>query len=69
MADEQSKAPTQGAGQSGAPNVVRQANHVEVLDDNLGPQLLKKGTVTDDPQVVALLRTQKAQKLVREVKR
>lgn len=44
------------------------AKRVEVLVDNLGPDLLKKGTVTDDPKVVALLKKQKADRpLVREV--
>ena len=50
------------------PNLARQARQVEVLVDNLGPDLLKKGTISDDPRVVALLKTQGKHKLVREVK-
>lgn len=41
---------------------------VEVLVDNLGPDLLTKGTVTDDPKVVALLKKKTSPPLVREVK-
>lgn len=43
------------------------AKRVMVLVDNLGPDLLKKGTVTDDPKVVALLRKNTNPPLVREV--
>lgn len=69
MADDKDKALGQGQGAQGsAPNVTRQVKRVEVLVDNLGPELLKKGHITDDPRVVALLRTQGKQKLVREVK-
>lgn len=41
---------------------------VEVVVDNLGPNLLQKGTVTGDPQVVGLLNRPGGTKLVREVK-
>ncbi len=50
------------------PGVARPVRRVEVLVDNLGPDLLKKGHVTDDPRVVALLKTPSGRKLVREVK-
>lgn len=50
------------------PNVARKAKRVEVMVDNLGPELWKKGTVTDDPRAVALLDTANGRKLVREVK-
>lgn len=40
---------------------------VEVLADNLGPNLLKKGEITDDPQIVALLNKPGGEKLVRAV--
>jgi hypothetical protein len=43
------------------------AKRVEVLVDNLGPDLLKKGTVTDDPKIVALLKRKSNPPLVREV--
>jgi hypothetical protein len=43
------------------------AKRVEVLVDNLGPDLLKKGTVTDDPKIVALLKKKSNPPLVREV--
>jgi hypothetical protein len=43
------------------------AKRVEVLVDNLGPDLLKKGTMTDDPKVVALLKRKTNPPLVREV--
>jgi len=39
---------------------------VEVLVDNLGPKLLKAGTITDDPEIVALLDDPRG--FVREVK-
>jgi hypothetical protein len=55
-------------GPQGPPNVTRSAKRVEVLVDNLGHMRLMKGAVTDDPRVVALLRTQGKHKLVREVK-
>lgn len=58
---------TTGAGR-GAPNVPRQPKRVEVLVDNLGPDLLKKGSITGDERVVALLRSPNGRKLVREVK-
>lgn len=38
---------------------------VEVMVDNLGPKLLKRGTMTSDPQIVKLLNDPR--KLVREV--
>lgn len=41
---------------------------VRVLVDNLGPNLLKKGAVTDDPAVVALLDKKTVPPLVEEVK-
>jgi hypothetical protein len=65
--DEKDKTDGQGR-EPITPGVARSTKRVEVLVDNLGPDLLKKGTITDDPRVVALLRTQKEQKLVREVK-
>lgn len=40
---------------------------VRVLVESLGPNLLKKGTVTDDPEVVALLDKPYGHKLVEEV--
>ncbi|GEM_PF-5598974 len=45
-----------------------QPKRVEVLVENLGYKLLKKGTVTSDPEIVALLKTARGRKLVREVK-
>jgi hypothetical protein len=50
------------------PNVGRSVKRVEVLVDNLGPDLLKRGRITDDPRVVSLLKTQGKEKLVHEVK-
>lgn len=38
---------------------------VEVMVDNLGPKLLKRGTMTSDPQIAHLLNDPR--KLVREV--
>lgn len=67
MADEKENTEGKDKG-AGAAGVTRSVKRVRVLVDNLGPDLLKKGTITDDPRVVALLRTQRERKLVEEVK-
>ena len=54
--------------QQGPPNIGRSVTRVKVLVDNLGPDLLKQGTVTEDPRVVALLKTQRGRKLVEAVR-
>lgn len=50
------------------PPKVEPVKRVEVLVETLGHKLLKKGDVTDDPDYVALLKTPRGRKLVREVK-
>ena len=53
-------------GTTGAPNVAtskKSGGKVRVLVDNLGPKLYRRGQVTDDPEVVALLKVE-GQKLV-----
>ena len=46
--------------------VKKSTKQVKVLVDNLGPKLYKKGQITDDPEIVALLGDPR--KLVEEVK-
>ena len=46
----------------------KRQRRVEVLVDNLGPNLLRKGQITDDPVAVALLDQPHGHALVREVK-
>lgn len=41
---------------------------VRVLVQNLGPRLYRQGEVTDDPDIVALLDTERGRRLVEEVK-
>lgn len=51
------------------PEQSKTGKRVEVIcEDTLGPELLKKCDVTDDPDYVALLKTTRGRKLVREVK-
>lgn len=61
MADEKDKdkAPPQ-------PPAPKAKVRVEVLVDNLGHKLKKRGDITDDPEYVELLKDKR--KLVREVK-
>jgi hypothetical protein len=68
-----SKPPTSGAAAGAmqpppSPPVKTSTKRVEVLVENLGHRLLQKGDVTDDEQYVALLKTARGRKLVREVK-
>lgn len=67
--EDKDKAANQGADNNPPqpPLPKDKATVVEVLVDNLGPNLLKKGERTSDPDAVALLK-RKGQKLVREVK-
>lgn len=72
-AEEESRRRTEEEAQRKAEEEARlleqqRPRRVEVIVDNLGPNLLKKGTVTDDPRVVALLDRPGGWKLVREVK-
>ena len=39
---------------------------VRILVENLGPKLYKRGMVTDDPEIVRLLDTERGRRLVRE---
>ncbi len=63
MADDKDKTKDKASG--GAPE--KSPARVEVLVDNLGPNLLKKGEITDDPQIVALLDKQGGDQLVRAI--
>jgi hypothetical protein len=56
-----------GSGDGPAAGDASYGRRVEVLVDNLGPGLLKKGTITSDPKIVALLDTARGRTLVREV--
>lgn len=67
-ASSSQKPPAAGAGDDKSSAPSRPARRVEVLVDNLGPKLLKAGTITDDEQYVALLKTARGRTLVREVK-
>ncbi len=60
MADDKDK-----GGPNPPPNPPARRKRVEVLVDNLGPKLRKKGEITNDPDYVALLGDKR--KLVREV--
>lgn len=75
MAKNENKGDTQSPEQNKPPQEPKppeppqeEPKRVEVLVENLGSQLLKKGTVTSDPEIVALLETERGRKKVREVK-
>ena len=50
------------------PPVPPKKRRVEVLVDNLGPQLLQRGDITDAPGMVRLLDTPGGERLVQEVR-
>ncbi len=63
-ADAEAKAKADAEAKAKAP----QKRRVEILVDNLGPKLLKRGDVTDDAQYVAIADTDYGRGVVREVK-
>ncbi|MCP9494278.1 MAG: hypothetical protein MSG64_07470 [Pyrinomonadaceae bacterium MAG19_C2-C3] len=63
-ADAEAKSKADAEAKAKAP----QKRRVEVLVDNLGPKLLKRGDVTDDEQYAALIDEDYGRTLVREVK-
>jgi hypothetical protein len=51
-----------------APDKAKPAKRVRVIVAHLGPRNFRLGDVTDDPKLVAMLRTKRGKRLVEEVK-